>query len=294
MTDQFRPDSWESYIGQDKLKRTLQLALKGCVERQERLDHILLNGPPGAGKTSLAFIIADDIGVDFEETIAPIKPATFRRLISSHSGILFIDEIHRMSPKEQETLLPLLEDQRFITDYGFIDNPDLTIVAATTERKKIIKPLWDRFTIKPAFEAYSDDEMGQIVQSMGRKVGIEIPKDMALKLGAACAGIPRQAKAMVRMAQNLGTVSASKILKELRMTEDGLDPSHISYLKTLVNAGGTAGMDVLSSHTDMSKEVIQDIEKLLVSRQYIELAKTGRTARPRTYTLMKELKTNGY
>lgn len=289
MTDALRPNIWEDYIGQERLKTTLSISIQGALERGERLDHILLAGPPGAGKTSLAFLIAEAAELDYIELIAPIKPVLMKKIVLNYEGLLFIDEIHRMPTKEQETLLPLLEDQKLQIETGsFIENDSLVIVGATTEAKKIIKPLLDRFLLKPPFDDYSDTEMCLIVQRMAEKIGLSIPKDQGLILGRATGGTPRNAKAFVKMAQNLKTCSAKKILLQCRVTEDGLGVEHTNYIKVLVNGGGSMGLDILSTHTGIAKEVILDMERLLVKRGYIEFSKGGRIALKPAYQIMNK------
>jgi Holliday junction DNA helicase RuvB len=287
--DQFRPDTWDNYVGQNKLKHTLKLSINGALERDERLDHVLLVGPPGAGKTSLARLIADELGLEFIDIIAPVKPLVMRKVVAYHCGIFFIDEIHRMSTKDQETLLPLLEDQRYQMDNGTsLENDRLTIIGATTEPKKIIKPLWDRFMIKPPFDDYEDNEMAVIVTKMAEVLGLTIPHEQAKILGRATGGVPRAAKQYVKMAQNLGTVEAKEILSQCRVTEDGLTVDHVNYLQVLLNSGGQAGLEILTTHLGLAKELVLDLEKLLVKRNYIEFTKGGRMAMKPAFTLLNK------
>lgn len=287
--DKFRPLEWDSYIGQDRLKDTLKIAINGSCSRNERLDHILLVGPPGSGKTSLAALIAEESFNEMIDLIAPIKPSILRRVVEAHDGILFIDEIHRMSPKDQESLLPLLEDQRYQLDNGlFLENDDLVIVGATTEPKKIIKPLWDRFLLKPPFDEYSDSEMAQIIIGMANILHLTFDEDQAKILGRATGGIPRAAKQFVRMAQDLNSESAMDILDRCMITPDGLTLDHMNYLEVLIKMGGQAGLSMISTHLGLSTELVMDIERLLVKRNMIQFSKSGRMALKLAYTTVKQ------
>lgn len=291
--DEYRPGVWDEYIGQRKLKDRLALEIAGAKHRDEMVDHILLMGPPGCGKTSIAALIAEQMDLSFNSFIMPIKPNVMRRVAMETEGeVVFFDEIHRMSKKDQEGLLSWLEDGYFQLDNGLrIENECVTIIGATTEKTEVIPPLYDRFTVKPPFDEYKDAEMGLIVKGMAKKVDLDLPIDTCNALGRATGGVPRNAKAFVKMALNLAGAgldpSAELILKKCRITADGLTEGHLQYLHALNKCGGTAGVEVLGAHLGENKPMLIQLEKLLVKRGMMEYTPKGRTLTGKGYKLIK-------
>lgn len=273
-----RPADWDSYVGQEKLKKRLQVSIDGALERYSSLDHVLLHGPPGCGKTSIASLIAQEMVQEFHSYVMPVKVKSLQKIFMENSGIIFLDEIHRLSKKDQEFLLPVLEDHEIQFDNGKKVKimHGFTVVGATTELEKIIKPLRDRFIHRPKFEEYSDEEMASIVRRMSDRIGLDISSEHCLALGRASAGVPRQARTIVFTARDLGSSDPNAVLKTCGITSDGLTEDHLDYLSALDKMGQVAGVDVLSNYTGLPKDVILDLERLLVRKGLIEYSPKGR------------------
>lgn len=282
MVDTLRPDTWESYIGQDRIKHELEIRINSAIKDTRPLDHILLAGPPGAGKTSLAQIIASKLGEVFQVVSMPINERALIRLVQNFEGVVLFDEIHRCSKKEQEMLLPLLEFG-YVTDSSSrqIKSEWLTVIGATTEKHMLIGPLIDRFEIKPDYDEYSDDEMMEIALSMGRKADLDIPEDTARVFGQAAAGTPRRARQFILGFRDLlnsnGEDPTAEAVLDLCQTEwDGLTTSHIRYLETLHLLGGAKGIDVIVSLLRQPKPLVLEWERLLIQKGLIAFGERGR------------------
>ena len=286
--ESLRPRTWDSYIGQEALKERLQIHIQAAKAQHRPVPSILLAGPAGCGKTSMAKLIAQEREWPFTEWLAPTtaRPRDIYDLIMSTKGVLFIDEIHRLKPAVQEELLgPLDENPAFIHD-GWKEDLifPLTIVAATTEWDKLIRPLYDRFMIKPPFEPYTDEQMAQIIRGMMAKIcpERELTEEHALILGRAAGGRPRQAKALALAARDCPTPGPHLVLKLAGITPEGLTLHHLEYLKVLgKNSKGSAGVKVLAASLGMPENAVVDLEQGLIRLELIEYSPGGRTLRPR-------------
>lgn len=282
--DFYRPQEWDAYVGQPKLKTQLNVAIQSAKNRGATMDHVLLCGPPGCGKTTISAIIAEQLGVRFESFVMPIKPNVLKQVVSSFHGVVLFDEIHRLPPAKQEEYLPLIEDGYLqMPNGGRIYNDNLVIVGATTERDKIIEPLYDRFVIKPTFEEYTDDEMADILRGMAASMDLDFTEGQARMLSRATAGVPRQAKMLVAAARDLAAATGwetfptiEEIFTHCRITPDGLQEEHLEYLNIVKNCGGTAGLQVITTHLQLPKSIVMHLEKLLLKRGLIQLTKGGR------------------
>ena len=294
MTDTLRVTSWKDFIGQERLKERLDVHIKAALKQQRRLDHVLLVGPPGFGKTSLGTVIAMRMSQDLIERTMPLTERTVTEIVRQETGILLLDEIHRASKREQESLLPLLE-------FGYIQDKrgrtfacELTIVGATTEPEHIIPPLYDRFVIRPDFDDYTEDEMGQIVASMAVKASVQFDATTARLLGNATGGTPRRAGQFVLAARDLLAIGkpafAQDILALCRVDEEGLTWQHHQYLAALDQSGGIAGLKPLQNLLRLNETVVRELERLLLKRQYIMYASTGRELTGLGYKKVNSLK----
>lgn len=287
-----RPADWDSYIGQKKMKERLQVSINAATSRGELISHVLLVGPPGAGKTSLASLIAQESMEEFHEFVMPVKVKALQKHFLEKPGVTFLDEIHRSPRKDQEFLLRVVEDGQIPFDNGqMIPIPhNFTVVAATTELPKVIRPLRDRFTFKPRFEPYSDDEMAKIITNMAERLDLRLPKPHALALGRASAGTPRQARNLIMTARDLGTTDPKKVLDMAGVTDDGLTEDHVAYLKALHRLDDVAGVDKMSNLLGQPKDVISELEQLLLNRDYIDYTQRGRQLNLKGMQLVKDHK----
>lgn len=285
-----RPDDWDEYIGQQKLKDRMLISMNSALTREAKLDDTLLVAPAGYGKTSFAALMAQYMMEDFHPYVMPLKPNALRKILLENRGMIFLDEIHRLPPKHQEILLPLEDNEVHFEDGKVIEIPPVTIVAATTELKKVIEPLRDRFTHKPKFELYTDEDMAKIIRNMCRGVGIHsISADHATALGRASAGVPRQARSLVFTARDLGTTDPSKVLRTIGITPDGLTEDHIDYVLALDKLGQIAGVDVLANYTGQPKDVIVKLEKLLLRKNIINYSQKGRVLTTKGYKVAQSV-----
>jgi len=286
--DQVRVDTWKDFVGQTMLKDRLSIHIASAVAQGHMLDHILLTGPPGFGKTSLATIIAKELGYEFISLTMPVDERTMISMIQEVDNeweptVLLLDEIHRGSKKEQESLLPLLESGYIQDRRGRKHSTNLiTVIGATTEPDKVIAPLFDRFPTKPVFEEYTNEEMGLIVAGMAIKIKLEFSIEVSQKLGKATGGIPRNARQFVLAARDLQhSLNRIPIAEEVmilcRVDEIGLSAMHYKYLRALVKLGSTAGLKPIQSVLQIPDPTVRDLERLLFKFDLIEYTESGRS-----------------
>lgn len=280
--DILRATSWDEYVGQDKLKERLSLHIRAANATNATLDHIFLDGPPGMGKTTIAQIVADELGAELAVLKMPVKPKVLASFLREwDGGVLFLDEIHAAKALQHD-LLVLAEEHYLQLDNGRrIYAPDTTIVAATTEPHLVLKPLRDRFPIRPRFEDYTDEEMGLIVGNMAKKVKVRFSKDEQEALGRATGGVPRRARAFVLTARDLIAVdeaaTVDRILEITETTPDGLTADHVAYMNLMRDAGGVGvGLTRLATTLRLPEPSIRELEWLLQKRGLITVEATGR------------------
>jgi holliday junction DNA helicase RuvB len=279
---ELRPSDFDEFIGQARLKETLITHCRSACERKKPLEHILLTGPPGSGKSSLGILIANQTGDEFYSVIMPIKPRVMAAVMRNFHGILFCDEIHRCSNREQEMLLSVLEDGYLQLDTGKrIENGWLTIVAATTDPQKLLPALTERFPIRPFFEEYTPENLADIGSRMADVLSVPLDETILQGLGQAAGGVPRNMRTLVLAARDLWVVqdtmpTLDEILAFRGVTLDGLTREHQQYLKVLGDLSGRAGLSTLSSVLRLHPNHIQELERLLLSRQYVTISERGR------------------
>lgn len=278
-----RAQAWDDYVGQATLKGRLLTHIRAAVETERMLDHMLLVAPPGSGKTTLAKLIADEIRDPFYAMMMPMDLREFVYFCGDwKGGIILLDEIHRASKAFQEALLPALEDGELALSSGSrVSVRHITFIGATTEPQGIIKPLWDRFLVKPRWNDYSDSDMAQIVAGMAARAGVAMPPEVAQGLARATGGTPRVAGSLVVACRDLldtgQDVSVGSVLELAGIDCDGLSERHIDYLKALTELGGISGLRNLCSLMQLSQSVLEELERLLIRRGFVRLEAKGRS-----------------
>ena len=296
-----RPSSFEGYVGQEKIKSNLAIAIAAAKKRADVLDHVLFYGPPGLGKTTLAHIIAAQMGVAIKVTAAPMieKAGDLAAILTNlQSGdVLFIDEIHRLSPAIEEVLYSAMEDFRLDIIIGSgpaaqtikIDIPHFTLIGATTRAGMISAPLRDRFGMQFRLQFYTHAELARIVQIASVKLGKESAADASAEIARRSRGTPRIALRLLRRIRDFaevrdeGAIShdrAREGLEALGVDEQGFDEMDIKYLEILFDAKHRAlGLSTIAAALSEDEGTIEDvIEPYLLANGYIEKTAKGRIA----------------
>ncbi|MCX6073731.1 MAG: Holliday junction branch migration DNA helicase RuvB [Campylobacterales bacterium] len=305
-----RPSAWNDYIGQEQIKKNLGVFIEASSKRREALDHVLFYGPPGLGKTTLALIIANEMGSNIKVTAAPMieKSGDLAAILTNleEGDILFIDEIHRLSPAVEEILYPSMEDFRLDIIIGSgpaaqtvkIDLPHFTLIGATTRAGMLSNPLRDRFGMNFRMQFYSTEELCIIVTKASLKLGKNIDEKAAYEIAKRSRGTPRIALRLLKRVRDFADVANEEdilhqrsqyALDQLGINAHGFDEMDIRLLTLLMGAKGRAmGLSTIAAALSEDEGTIEDVlEPYLLANGYLERTARGRVATAKTYELLK-------
>ncbi|MEK7237946.1 MAG: Holliday junction branch migration DNA helicase RuvB [Nitrospirota bacterium] len=302
-----RPRSFDEFIGQDKIKENLKIFIEATKQRGESLDHVLFCGPPGLGKTTLAYIIAAELGVGIKVTSGPAleRPGDLAAILTNISDrdIFFIDEVHRLPRISEEILYPAMEDYQLDIIIGQgpsartlkLNLPKFTLVGATTRTGLLTSPLRDRFGVISRLDYYNPADLEKILLRSAKIFNVEINKDAASEIARRARGTPRIANRLLRRVRDFAQVKGSgiiekKITKEalsaMDVDERGFDDMDRKLLLTIMEkfSGGPVGVDTIAASVREEKETIEDVyEPFLLQEGFIERTSRGRIATKLAY-----------